>query len=120
LQDRQAALQKSAAANLPESILKELRAYYRDKYLFEDRDGGKYSIRSAQHIFKAALQKAHINKDVGIHGLRHSFAIHLLGNSTDISYIQQLLGHNDIQTTLRYAQVAQKNLKKIKSPLDTL
>jgi site-specific recombinase XerD len=115
---------KDRYVNLPESILEELRAYYRDyrpgKYLFEGRDGGKYSIRSAQHIFKAALQKARINKDVGIHGLRHSFATHLLENGTDISYIQQLLGHNDVQTTLRYAQVAQKNLKKIKSPLDTL
>jgi site-specific recombinase XerD len=39
---------------------------------------------------------------------------------TDISHIQQLPGHNSIQTTMTYAKVAQKNLKKIKSPLDSL
>jgi site-specific recombinase XerD len=57
------------------------------------------------------MRKANINKDVGIHGLRHSFATHLLENGTDISYIQPLLDHRDIETTLVYAKVAQKILK---------
>jgi site-specific recombinase XerD len=68
----------------------------------------------------AAMRKANINKEVGIHGLRHSFAAHLLENGTDISYIQQLLGHNDIKTTMTYTRVARKNLKNVKSPLDAL
>ncbi|MDL2330646.1 hypothetical protein LJC62_01355 [Odoribacter sp. OttesenSCG-928-A06] len=41
-------------------------------------------------------------------------------NGTDISFIQQLLGHNDIKTTLLYAKVGQKTLNKVKSPLDSL
>jgi integrase len=49
-----------------------------------------------------------------------SFATHLLESGTDISHIQQLPGHNSIQTAVTYAKVAQKNLKKIKSPLDGL
>jgi site-specific recombinase XerD len=115
---------KDRYVNLPESILGDLRAYYREyrpgNYLFEGQGGGKYSIRSVQNVFKAAMQKANINKDVGIHGLRHSFATHLLESGTDISHIQQLLGHNSVQTTMTYAKVAQKNLRKIKSPLDGL
>jgi site-specific recombinase XerD len=110
--------------NLPESILDDLRAYYKEyapkKYLFEGRDGGKYNVRSVQHVFKSALTKAKINKDVGIHGLRHSFATHLLESGTDISYIQTLLGHSNVKTTMRYVSVAQKNVKKMKSPLDNL
>ena len=90
------------------------------KYLFEGRNGGKYNIRSAQKVFENTLKKAKINKETGIHGLRHSFATHLLEKGTDISYIQKLLGHNDVKTTLIYAQVAQKDLKRIKSPLDDL
>jgi site-specific recombinase XerD len=115
---------KDRYVNLPESILEDLRNYYRQyrpkKFLFEGQEGGKYSIRSVQHVFKNALEKAKINKNVGIHSLRHSFATHLLENGTDVSFIQQLLGHNDIETTMKYAKVAQKNLKKIKSPLDNL
>jgi site-specific recombinase XerD len=115
---------KDRYVNLPESILEDLRSYFRGyrpkKYLFEGRNGGKYNIRSVQKVFENTLKKAKINKKTGIHGLRHSFATHLLEKGTDISYIQNLLGHNDVKTTLIYAQVAQKDLKKIKSPLDDL
>jgi site-specific recombinase XerD len=115
---------KDRYVNLPESILGDLRSYYKEyrpeKYLFEGQSGGKYSIRSVQNVFKSAMRKANINKEVGIHGLRHSFATHLLENGTDISYIQQLLGHNDIKTTMTYTRVARKNLKNVKSPLDAL
>lgn len=115
---------KDRYVNLPDSILEQLRAYYREyrpkKYLFEGQHGDQYSIRSAQLVFKAAMQKAKINKEVGIHGLRHSFATHLLENGTDIRFIQELLGHNDIKTTLRYTHVSQKTLSKVKSPLDDI
>jgi site-specific recombinase XerD len=113
---------KDRYVNLPETILEQLRNYYKQykpqKYLFEGQFGGQYSIRSVQQVFKNALRKAKINKTVGIHGLRHSFATHLLENGTDIRFIQELLGHNDIKTTLIYTQVSAKSIKNIKSPLD--
>ena len=115
---------KDRYANLPESILEQLRAYfleYRPKiYLFEGQYGDQYSIRSAQNVFKDALRKAKINKTIGIHGLRHSFATHLLESGTDVTFIQELLGHKDIKTTLRYIHVSKKSIKNIKSPLDTM
>ena len=121
---QQAKGKKDRYVNLPESILEDLRCYYKEyrpgKYLFEGQGGGKYSIRSVQYVFKDAMTKAKINKDVGIHGLRHSFATHLLENGTDMSHIQLLLGHNDIKSTMKYAKVAKKSLKNVKSPLDDL
>ena len=115
---------KDRYANLPQTILLELRNYYKqykpEKYLFEGQYGGTYSVRSVQKVFKDALKKAKINKDIGIHGLRHSFATHLLDNGTDVKFIQELLGHNDIKTTLRYLHVSEQSLKKVKSPLDAL
>lgn len=115
---------KDRYVNLPHSILEQLRMYYKIykpvKYLFEGQYGGQYSKRSAQKVFQSAMQKAKINKEVGIHGLRHSFATHLLESGTDISMIQQLLGHSNIKTTLIYAQVTNKSLKNVKSPLDNM
>ena len=120
----QAKGKKDRYVNLPESVLPDLRNYYMTylpkEYLFEGQYGGQYSLRSAQLVFKEALNKAKVNKQVGIHSLRHSYATHLLEAGTDISYIQQLLGHNNIKTTLLYTQVGQKDLKKVKSPLDNM
>ena len=89
-------------------------------YLFEGQYGGQYAIRSAQAVFKNAMQKAKINKSVGIHGLRHSYATHLLECGTNMVFIQKLLGHKDIKTTEIYAQVCNRQLSSVKSPLDNL
>lgn len=115
---------KDRYVTLPDSILDLLRNYYisyKPKiYLFEGQYGGKYSIRSVQSVFKQAMDKAKIRKEIGIHGLRHSYATHLLEYGTDISLIQKLLGHNDIKTTLIYTHVTNKELGKVQSPLDRL
>jgi integrase/recombinase XerD len=115
---------KDRYANLPESILEQLRKYYTiykpTNYLFEGQYGGKYSIRSAQQIFKDALKNAKVNKTLGIHSLRHSFATHLLEKGTDVRFIQELLGHKDIRTTLLYTSVSDKSIRNIKSPLDSI
>ncbi|MCU0392415.1 MAG: site-specific integrase [Thermoflexibacter sp.] len=115
---------KDRYVNLPESILEQLRAYFKEykpkKYLFEGQYGDQYSSRSAQQVFKDAMEKAKINKKIGIHGLRHSFATHLLEAGTDVKFIQELLGHSDIKTTMLYTHVSQKNIQKIQSPLDKI
>ncbi len=115
---------KDRYVNLPQTVLDDLRNYYKKyhpkEYLFEGQYGGQYGVRSAQLVFKEAMRKAKINKQVGIHGLRHSYATHLLEYGTDITLIQNLLGHNDIKTTMIYAKVSDLQLGKIKSPLDNL
>ena len=115
---------KDRYVTLPASILDDLRNYYRSccpkTYLFEGQYGGQYAIRSVQAVFKKAMQKAKINKTVGIHGLRHSYATHLLECGTDMVFIQKLLGHKDVKTTEIYAKVSNRQLGNIKSPLDDL
>jgi len=115
---------KDRYVKLPESVLLELREYYKfyrpKEYLFEGQIGGQYSIRSVQQVFKAAMKKAGIIKTIGIHGLRHSYATHLIEMGTDISFVQKLLGHKDIKTTLIYTHVSNRSLSKVSSPLDML
>ncbi|MFP3091450.1 tyrosine-type recombinase/integrase [Treponema sp. TIM-1] len=92
-----------------------------DGWLFPGLPSDRHlSIRSAQNIFSKALEKAHIQKQLSIHSLRHTFATHLLENGTDIKYIQELLGHASVRTTERYTHVARRHVLKIQSPLDTL
>jgi site-specific recombinase XerD len=109
--------------NLPQSVLDELREYFKlykpKEYLFEGANGGQYSIRSVQAVFKTAMQKANINKKVGIHSLRHSFATHLMEQGTNLNFIQKLLGHNDIKTTMIYTHVSDSSISNVKSPLDS-
>lgn len=115
---------KDRYANLPESVLPELRAYYKEyypeEYLFEGQNGGHYSVRSAQLVFKSAMKKAKIRKKIGIHCLRHSYATHLLELGTDVTLIQKLLGHNNVKTTMIYTHVTDRNLSSVRSPLDQL
>lgn len=115
---------KDRYTNLPHSILELLREYYSEYkpkiWLFEGQYGGLYSVRSVQAIFKNAMKKAKINKTIGIHGLRHSYATHLIEAGADIRFLKELLGHQSIQTTQIYTHVTDSSLSKIKSPLDGL
>lgn len=115
---------KDRYVNLPESILHDLRAYYKKEhpreYLFEGMYGGQINVRTVQSVFKTAMNKAGIVKTVGIHSLRHSYATHLLQCGTDITLIQKLMGHQDLKTTLAYTHIADKNTRTVRSPLDRL
>jgi integron integrase len=73
---------------------------------------------SLQKSFKNATGKTGITKQASVHTLRHSFATHLLENGYDIRTIQELLGHQKLQTTMIYTHVASKNILGVRSPLD--
>ena len=84
------------------------------------RAGQPMSPRQLNRLFHQAATAAGITKAVTLHGLRHSFATHLLERGIDIRIIQTLLGHDKLNTTARYTRVATGMIAKIKSPLDLL
>lgn len=84
-----------------------------NKQILISERGNKYSKRTVQMIVKNATQKAGIKRPIHPHTLRHSFATHLLEGGADIRYIQQLLGHKNLQTTQIYTHVANRDIKKL-------
>ncbi len=89
-----------------------------NSWLFKTNRNKKYTKRTIQKILENAAKRAELLKKVTPHTLRHSFATHLLEQGTDIRYIKELLGHSDISTTLIYTKVSNKDISKIKSPID--
>jgi len=105
--------------NLVEDIKKYIKNNPNITYLFQGKKD-KISPRATQKIVAEAAKKAGINKKVSPHTLRHCFATHLLEAGVDIRKIQELLGHSNLQTTQIYTKVSTEELKKVKSPLDSL
>jgi len=99
--------------------LKEYLKNHNSEYLFPGINGG-IGTRAIQRSVKRTAQKAGIKKNVYCHLLRHAFATHLLEDGVDIRKIQILLAHSNLQTTSFYTQVSKEQLRKVKSPLDTI
>ena len=91
---------------------------------FVDRvDGRSYRYHlhatAFQREVKEAVEKAGITKHATPHTFRHSFATHLLQSGTDISTVQELLGHSDVRTTMIYTHVLTRG-GGVRSPVDAL
>ena len=116
---------KDRSVMLSQPLLELLRRWWLVKrpraWLFPGRTpGAPLSARQLNRAVHIAAQRAGIDKRVGMHTLRHSFATHLLEQKTDIRVIQVLLGHKKLDTTALYTRVAIKAIGEITSPLDRL
>lgn len=107
-------------------VMLDLLHRYTDEYkpiywLFEGANQEyRYSASSVQKIVKRAAEKAGIKRRVTPHTLRHCFATHMLDDGINIRYIQELLGHKSIKTTMVYTHITTATSEKITSPLDRL
>lgn len=128
---------KSRLVPLPEVILLALRRYWKTHQnrrllfprLFDDPEKTRITTlpmdRSGpQAAIRAVVLSCGLNRHITLHGLRHSFATHLLEQGVDLREIQRVLGHASARTTARYTHltpVTQHNaVEKIASLMNAL
>ena len=122
---RQGKGKKDRYARLTPGLLKLLRQYWLEyrpqSWLFPGASLDKrYDMATPGQLLKKVCRKAGISKRVSMHTLRHSFATHLLEGGTNLRVIQQMLGHEKIQTTCLYTHISLEELREAPSTMELL
>ena len=81
--------------------------------LFFNSRGGRLTARSVNRILEAELVACGLWQHLSAHGLRHTFATHLLNAGADLRAIQEMLGHESLSTTQRYTHLDIDQLMKV-------
>ncbi|MGG3916389.1 tyrosine-type recombinase/integrase [Rossellomorea vietnamensis] len=117
---------------LSESALIVLREYFKasfkgrpfkpDDWLFPSskNSSGHIHIKTIKNTIIKQRDKIELDTTISSHTLRHCFSTHSLEDGVDPVYIQQMLGHKNLNTTLGYLHMTSKSLMGVKSPLDNL
>ena len=117
---------------LSNTALKVLREYFKayfscvdykytpDDWLFPGQNKSEHiHVKSIKNTIIRIRSRLQLDQNISAHTLRHCFAAHALEDKVDPVFIQQMLGHKHLQTTLSYLHMTSKSLMGINSPLDT-
>ncbi|PJZ64096.1 hypothetical protein CH371_19940 [Leptospira wolffii] len=105
------------------NLLKNYMVTYQPKdflfYGFRNKNS-HVSMRWLQASFQRIVKRAGIKKKVQVHTFRHSFATHLMETGNNLIYIQKLLGHTFLSSTLLYLHADSSTFLKTISPLESI
>ncbi|MGE5631786.1 MAG: tyrosine-type recombinase/integrase [Caulobacteraceae bacterium] len=115
---------------LSDTALEVLRKYFRkyfsftgykpDDWLFPGKNANEHiHVKTIKNTLIKLRNRLQLDQNISAHTLRHCFATHAMEDGVDPVFIQQMLGHKNLQTTLTYLHMTSKSLMGIKSPLDT-
>lgn len=113
------------------SLLAELDEYWRMARKGHPGEKGPWMFIGATHevpmndstgqcIYYRAVRRSGVRRKGGIHTFRHSFATHLLEGGTELSIVEDLLGHSHLTTTALYLHVTAQRRGQIRSPFDLI
>jgi integrase/recombinase XerC len=104
---------KEALEEYLASAAEKIDKFAAGKALFINFRGKRLTYRGLLGIMKKHQIKAQLFKNLALHGIRHSFATHMLDNGADLRGIQELLGHSKLSTTQRYTHISMDKLMEI-------
>lgn len=107
-------------------VLREyFKTYFRAKnyktsdWLFPGRNEADHiNVKTIKNTLIKLRDKLHLDSTISAHTLRHCFSTHSLEDGVEPVFIQQMLGHKSLNTTLTYLHMTSKSLMGVKSPLD--
>jgi len=90
----------------------------KSEFFFCAKNGKAIGVRAVQKIINSIMDNAGVRRTrsrtgIGPHLLRHTFATHLVNKNVSMGIIQEVLGHEDISTTTKYAHVAPDTVRDI-------
>jgi integrase/recombinase XerD len=115
---------------LSDLSLMALRAYFKaylssssykpEDWLFPGQNRSEHiNVKTIKNTLIKLRNLLHLDHRISAHTLRHCFATYCLEDGVDIVFIQQMLGHKNLRTTMAYLHMTSKSLMGIRSPLDT-
>lgn len=81
--------------------------------LFVSQKGSRLTVRQVDRLLQRYVKAAQLPVPITPHGLRHTFATHLLDRGADLRSVQELLGHQSLSTTQLYTHITPQRLKKV-------
>ena len=115
---------KDRILRVPPSLGALLESYVREydpeHWFFEGQYGAQYSGTSVQRVFTRAKVRSGLPSHLTIHGLRHSYATHMVENGTGLHVVKDLLGHASILTTQIYLHTSSRAGEGLYDPLGDL